>query len=57
MFIRIGRIGQRRTLRSTIQKDTHMLERIKKLLDQVLAPRRPVPVPVPVPVRTTRRTR
>jgi hypothetical protein len=55
MFIRIGRIGQRRTLRSTIQKDTHMLERIKKLLDQVLTPRRPVPVPVPV--RTTRRTR
>jgi hypothetical protein len=34
-----------------------MFERIKKLLDQLLVPQRPVPVPVPVPVRTTRRAR
>ncbi len=32
-----------------------MLEQIKKLLEQLLVPQRPVPAPVPV--RPTRRTR
>jgi hypothetical protein len=56
MFIGNGRIGQRRALRS-IRQDMTMLEQIKKLLEQLLAPQRPAPLPVPVPVRTPRRRR
>jgi hypothetical protein len=49
------RYGQWRSCSFSQAKGASMLERIKKLLEQLLIPQRPMPAPVPV--RPARRSR